>query len=298
MIKKLFKALQRSRSGFVDTIRSLAGRSPSAEDIESLEEDLLQSDMGYDVVQDILNVIKKSSGEDFIHHVRDLLLDRLPSNQNVNIIEPPVAMLIMGVNGSGKTTSTAKLASFYKQMGHSITLIAADTYRAAAVDQLRKWSERVDCKLICNEETSEPVSVIFDGLESARASKSDIAIIDTSGRLHTNKNLMMELEKMYRVIEKRFTDFQIQSLIALDATMGQNSISQAREFQADRKLDGVVLTKLDGTAKGGIIFPLYAKLNIPVKFVGLGEGLTDLEVFDKVQYVNGLLGLENKLNGK
>ena len=113
MIKKLFEALQRSRSGFVDTIRSLAGRSPSAEDIESLEEDLLQSDMGYDVVQDILNVIKKSSGEDFIHHVRDLLLDRLPSNQNVNIIEPPVAMLIMGVNGSGKTTSTAKLASFY-----------------------------------------------------------------------------------------------------------------------------------------------------------------------------------------
>jgi len=199
----------------------------------------------------------------------------------------------MGVNGSGKTTSTAKLASFYKQMGHSVTLIAADTYRAAAVDQLRKWSERVDCKLICNEETSEPVSVIFDGLESARASKSDLAIIDTSGRLHTNKNLMMELEKMYRVIENRFTDFHIQSLITLDATMGQNSISQAQEFQADRKLDGAVLTKLDGTAKGGIIFPLYAKLNIPVKFVGLGEGLTDLEVFDKVQYVNGLLGLED-----
>ena len=263
MIKKLFRALQRSRSGFVDTIRSFAGRSPSTEDMESLEEDLLQSDMGYDVVQDILDVIKRSSGEDFIHHVRDLLLDRLPSNQNVNMIEPPVAMLVMGVNGSGKTTSTAKLASFYKQMGHSVTLIAADTYRAAAVDQLRKWSERVDCKLICNEETSEPVSVIFDGLESAKASKSDIAIIDTSGRLHTNKNLMMELEKMYRVIEKRFTDFQIQSLITLDATMGQNSISQAREFQADRKLDGAVLTKLDGTAKGGILFPLYAKLNIP-----------------------------------
>ena len=261
--------------------------------MESLEEDLLQSDMGYDVVQDVLDVLKRSSGKEFIHDVRDLLVDRLPSNQNVTMIEKPVAMLIMGVNGSGKTTSTAKLASFYKQMGHSVTLIAADTYRAAAVDQLRKWSERVDCKLICNEETSEPVSVIFDGLESARASKSDIAIIDTSGRLHTNKNLMMELEKMYRVIENRFTDFHIQSLITLDATMGQNSISQAREFQADRKLDGAVLTKLDGTAKGGIIFPLYAKLNIPVKFVGLGEGLTDLEVFDKVQYVNGLLGLED-----
>ena len=201
MIKKLFKALQRSRSGFVDTIRSLAGKSPSNEELENLEEDLLQSDMGYDVVQDVLDVLKRSSGKEFIHDVRDLLVDRLPSNQNVTMIKKSVAMLIMGVNGSGKTTSTAKLASFYKQMVHSITLIAADTYRAAAVDQLRKWSERVDCKLICNEETSEPVSVIFDGLESARASKSDVAIIDTSGRLHTNKNLMMELEKMYRVIE-------------------------------------------------------------------------------------------------
>ena len=298
MIKKLFKALQRSRSGFVDTIRSLTGKSPSKEEMENLEENLLQSDMGYDVVQDVLDVLKRSSGKEFIHDVRDLLLNRLPSNQDVNMIEKSVAMLIMGVNGSGKTTTTAKLASFYKQMGHSVTLIAADTYRAAAIDQLRKWSERVECKLICNEETSEPVSVIFDGLESARASQSDVAIIDTSGRLHTNKNLMMELEKMYRVIENRFTDFHIQSLITLDATMGQNSISQAREFQADRKLDGAVLTKLDGTAKGGIIFPLYAKLNIQVKFVGFGEGLTDLEVFDKVQYVNGLLGLEDELNGK
>ena len=292
MIKKLFKALQISRSGFVDTIRSFAGKSRSAEDMEGLEEDLLQSDMGYDVVQDVLDVLKRSSGKEFIYDVRDLLLNRLPSNQDVTMIEKPVAMLIMGVNGSGKTTSAAKLASFYKQMGHSVTLIAADTYRAAAADQLRKWSERVDCKLICNEETSEPVSVIFDGLESARASKSDVAIIDTSGRLHTNKNLMLELEKMYRVIKNRFTDFHIQSLITLDATMGQNSISQALEFQANRKLDGAVLNKLDGTAKGGIIFPLYAKLNIPVKFVGLGEELTDLEVFDKVQYVNGLLGLK------
>ena len=159
MIKKLFNALQRSRSGFVDTIRSLTGKSPSNEELENLEEDLLHSDMGYDVVQDVLDVLKRSSGKEFIHDVRDLLVERLPSNQNVTMIEKPVAMLIMGVNGSGKTTSTAKLASFYKQMGHSVTLIAADTYRAAAVDQLRKWSERVDCKLICNEETSEPVSL-------------------------------------------------------------------------------------------------------------------------------------------
>ena len=134
MLKKLFKALKRSRSGFVDTIKSFAGKSPSVEELETLEEILLQSDMGYDVVQDILDVLRRSSGENFIHHVRDLLVDRLPLNQDVTMIEKPVAMLIMGVNGSGKTTSTAKLASFYKQMGHSVTLIAADTYRAAAVD--------------------------------------------------------------------------------------------------------------------------------------------------------------------
>ena len=298
MIGKLFKALQRSRSGIADTIRSVLGKRPSAEEVENLEDILLQSDMGYDVVQDILEVVNASSGSDLMDAVRDSLIKRLPKDESVEIIKRPCAMLVMGVNGSGKTTSTAKLANFYKSMGLKVTLVAADTYRAAAVDQLKRWSERVDCRLICNEETSEPVSVIFDGLESARASKSDLTIIDTAGRLHTSKNLMKELEKMYRVIETRFSEFNIQSLITLDATMGQNSLAQAKEFQADRKLDGAVLTKLDGTAKGGIIFPLYGMLDIPVKFIGLGEGLSDMEVFHRERYVDGLLGLEEELNGK
>ena len=298
MIGKLFKALQRSRSGIADTIRSVLGKRPSAEEVENLEDVLLQSDMGYDVVQDILEVVDSSSGSDLMDAVRDALIKRLPQDQGVEIIKRPCAMLVMGVNGSGKTTSTAKLANFYKSMGLKVTLVAADTYRAAAVDQLKRWSERVDCRLICNEETSEPVSVIFDGLESARASKSDLTIIDTAGRLHTSKNLMKELEKMYRVIETRFSEFNIQSLITLDATMGQNSLAQAKEFQADRKLDGAVLTKLDGTAKGGIIFPLYGMLNIPVKFVGLGEELYDMEAFHREHYVDGLLGLEEGSNGK
>ena len=298
MIGKLFKALQRSRSGIADTIRSVLGKRPSAEEVENLEDVLLQSDMGYDVVQDILEVVDSSSGSDLMDAVRDALIKRLPQDQGVEIIKRPCAMLVMGVNGSGKTTSTAKLANLYKSMGLKVTLVAADTYRAAAVDQLKRWSERVDCRLICNEETSEPVSVIFDGLESARASKSDLTIIDTAGRLHTSKNLMKELEKMYRVIETRFSEFNIQSLITLDATMGQNSLAQAKEFQADRKLDGAVLTKLDGTAKGGIIFPLYGMLDIPVKFVGLGERLNDMEAFHREHYVDGLLGLEEGSNGK
>jgi fused signal recognition particle receptor len=292
MIGKLFKALQRSRSGIADTIRSVLGKRPSAEEVESIEDVLLQSDMGYDVVQDILKVVYASSGPDLMDAVRDTLIKKLPQDQSIEITKRPCAMLIMGVNGSGKTTSTAKLANLYKNMGLKVTLVAADTYRAAAVDQLKRWSERVDCRLICNEETSEPVSVIFDGLESARASKSDLTIIDTAGRLHTSKNLMKELEKMYRVIETRFSEFNIQSMITLDATMGQNSLAQAKEFQVDRKLDGAVLTKLDGTAKGGIIFPLYGMLDIPVKFIGIGEGLSDMEAFHREHYVDGLLGLE------
>jgi fused signal recognition particle receptor len=291
MISKLFNALKRSRSGIARTLRLIAGKSPSPEEIETLEEALLQSDMGYDVVQDIIGLLETSSSEDLMDAVRDELVNRLPQDHDPALSGGPFAMLVIGVNGSGKTTSAAKLANLYKQMGLSVTLVAADTYRAAAIEQLKIWSERVDCRLICNDETTEPVSVIFDGLESARANKSDLVIIDTAGRLHTSQGLMKELDKMYKVIEARFSDFKIYSLITLDATMGQNSLSQAKEFQSDRKLDGALLSKLDGTAKGGIIFPLYGELDIPVKFVGVGEQLSDLEVFERETYVDGLLGL-------
>jgi len=276
----------------------MSKKRPSSEDIENFEEVLLQSDMGYDLVQDILDLMKKSSDIDLTHAIRDDLVSRLPQDHDAKISDMPCAMLIMGINGSGKTTSAAKLANLYKQMGLKVTLVAADTYRAAAMEQLKVWSERVNCRLICNEETTEPVSVIFDGLESSMANQTDLVIIDTAGRLHTSKNLMQELDKMYRVIENRFPDFNVYSLITLDATMGQNSLSQAREFQSGRKLDGAVLSKLDGTAKGGIIFPLYAQLEIPVKFVGLGEGLSDMEVFEREKYVDGLLGLNDGHHGK
>ena len=298
MISKLFNALQRSRSGIANALSLISRKRPSSEDIENFEEVLLQSDMGYDLVQDILDLMKKSSDIDLTYAIRDDLVSRLPQDHDAKISDMPCAMLIMGINGSGKTTSAAKLANLYKQMGLKVTLVAADTYRAAAMEQLKVWSERVDCRLICNEETTEPVSVIFDGLESSMANQTDLVIIDTAGRLHTSKNLMQELEKMYRVIENRFPDFNVYSLITLDATMGQNSLSQAREFQSGRKLDGAVLSKLDGTAKGGIIFPLHAQLDIPVKFVGLGEGLSDIEVFERGKYVDGLLGLNDEHHGK
>ena len=290
MFGKLFKALQKSRSGIADIFQTFANGNPSLSKLEELEELLLQSDMGYDLVQEIIEIAKKSSSAEFISNVKNDLKSKLPTANSASFYDNPGVLVIIGVNGSGKTTSTAKLAYLYKQLGMKITLVAADTYRAAAINQLKIWSERIDCRLICNEKTSEPVSVIFDGLESARSHNSNLVLIDTAGRLHTSNNLMMELEKMYRVIESRFPSFNISTLITIDGTMGQNSLAQAKEFQKQRRIDGAILSKLDGTAKGGIVFPLYNDLGIPVKFIGVGESLKDIELFNADIYVDGLLG--------
>ena len=293
MFGKLFKALQRSRSGIADIFKIFAEGNPSLSKLEELEELLLQSDMGYDLVQEIIEIAKKSSSAEFISNVKNDLKSKLPTENSALFYNNPGVLIIIGVNGSGKTTSTAKLAYLYKQLGMKITLVAADTYRAAAINQLKIWSERIDCRLICNEKTSEPVSVIFDGLESARSHNSNLVLIDTAGRLHTSNNLMMELEKMYRVIESRFPSFNISTLITIDGTMGQNSLAQAKEFQKQRRIDGAILSKLDGTAKGGIVFPLYSDLGIPVKFIGVGESIKDIELFNADSYVDGLLGKDN-----
>ena len=290
MFGKLFKALQRSRSGIADIFKILAEGNPSLSKLEELEELLLQSDMGYDLVQEIIEIAKKSSSAEFISNVKNDLKSKLPTENIASFYDNPGVLIIIGVNGSGKTTSTAKLAYLYKQLGMKITLVAADTYRAAAINQLKIWSERIGCRLIYNEKTSEPVSVIFDGLESARSHNSNLVLIDTAGRLHTSNNLMMELEKMYRVIESRFPSFNISTLITIDGTMGQNSLAQAKEFQKQRRIDGAILSKLDGTAKGGIVFPLYSDLGIPVKFIGVGESIKDIELFNADSYVDGLLG--------
>ena len=290
MFGKLFKALQRSRSGIADIFKIFAEGNPSLSRLEELEELLLQSDMGYDLVQEIIEIAKKSSSVEFISNVKNNLKSKLPTENSASFYDNPGVLIIVGVNGSGKTTSTAKLAYLYKQLGMKITLVAADTYRAAAINQLKIWSERIDCRLICNEKTSEPVSVIFDGLESATSHNSNLVLIDTAGRLHTSNNLMMELEKMYRVIESRFPSFNISTLITIDGTMGQNSLAQAKEFQKQRRIDGAILSKLDGSAKGGIVFPLYSDLGISVKFIGVGESIKDIELFNADSYVDGLLG--------
>ena len=199
--------------------------------------------------------------------------------------------MVVGVNGTGKTTTAAKLAHYYKSLDKKVLLIGADTYRVAAVEQLKIWANRLDVKIIYNEQARQPSGVLFDGLSAAQNQSVDMVIIDTAGRLHTYKNLMRELEKMYLVAESRFPNFNIHSLITLDASVGQNSLIQAREFSDYVQMDGAILTKMDGTAKGGIIFPLYKELGIPVKFIGVGEDLDDLYVFNRQEYIQGLLGI-------
>ena len=293
MLSKLFKALSRSRSTIADAFKTLVGSRIAPESLESLEEQLLGADLGYKTVESIMDLVEHNSKSDFIEKVRLHLVSLLPEAFIPSHFQKPTIIMMIGVNGAGKTTSVAKVAHIYKKMGLNVTMIAADTYRAAAVEQLRIWGKRVGCHLVCNDNTSDPTAVLFDGLESAKANKSDVIIVDTAGRLHNYSNLMDELAKMYRVVEKRFPEFYMKSLIVMDASLGQNSVIQAKEFGKHVKLDGAILSKLDGTARGGIVFPLFQKLGIPVEFIGVGEDLSDLEPFDPISYVDGLLGLSN-----
>lgn len=292
MINSVIKALSKSRAKFSKIVKILSKNNISKNEIELIEEILIEADLGYDLTEDIVGIIKKQSSsnpdikKDIKLHLKNVLKDR---HTDLCIKEKKAAILIVGVNGSGKTTSAAKLANYFSNLGRNVSLIAADTYRAAAVDQLRIWSERVGCRFIYDEESTEPASVVFNGLESANAQNESLAIIDTAGRLHTSTNLMSELAKINRLIENRFPQFSKISLITIDASIGQNSLVQAEEFRKSSDLTGAILTKLDGTAKGGVIFPLYDKLKIPVNFVGTGEGIEDLKVFDPDKYVNEIM---------
>ena len=292
LIGKIFQALHRTRESVSNAFDKVIQRKVSPESLEELENTLISADMGVATVQAILKVVEKHRKDNLIHKVSDYLISILPQNNNEKILHTnPTALMVVGVNGTGKTTTAAKLAQYYKSLGKKVLLIGADTYRAAAAEQLKIWANRLDVKIIYNEQSQQPSGVLFDGLSAAQNQSIDVVIIDTAGRLHTYKNLMRELEKMYLMVESRFPNFKIHPLIMLDASLGQNSLIQAREFSDYVQMDGAILTKMDGTAKGGIIFPLYKELGIPVKFIGVGEDLDDLYVFNRHEYVQGLLGL-------
>ena len=296
LVGKLFKALKRTRETISDAFDSVRKQKVSIESLDELEEILILADIGFKNVENILDVVKKNKEDNFITSVENYLISILPKNQNDKDYNSTTNVIFMvGVNGTGKTTSSAKLAKYYKSQGKKVLMIAADTYRAAAIDQLKIWSSRLDVEIIYNESSNQPSAVLFDGLSAAKSQGSDIVIVDTAGRLHTSKNLMSELEKMYRLSQKNFSSFNINSLITLDASLGQNSLIQANDFASKVQLDGAILTKMDGTAKGGIIFPLYSESNIAVKFIGAGEDLDDLFRFNRHEYVQSFLGT-NKIN--
>ncbi len=290
-IGKLFNALRRSRDRVSGAFQHLVKEKVSPQSLEQLEETLLASDLGLSTVEDILDIVKKHSHENFLNKVADYMQQSLDQEKQLEIQTPSV-MLVVGVNGTGKTTTAAKLAKYYVDQGKKVLLVAADTYRAAAIAQLQQWSKRLNVRMVCNENSQDPSSVLFDGLQSAKSEDIDLVIVDTAGRLHTYTNLMNELEKMARVVGNRFSEFKLISMMTIDANLGQNSLHQAREFAKSVDLDGAVLTKMDGTARGGIVFALKNELNIPVLFVGVGEELSDLNEFDPHEYIHSLLGLE------
>ena len=288
---KIFQALRRTRETVSDAFESVIKQKVTPESLDELEDTLISADMGFATVETVLGVVEKNHKKGFINKVESYLVSELQDENKVELgHKKSVVLMVVGVNGTGKTTSAAKLANHYKSLGKKVLLVGADTYRAAAAEQLKIWAKRVDVNIVCNEKSQQPSAVLFDGLTAAQSQGVDITIVDTAGRLHTYKNLMAELEKMYRVVKSRFPVYEIHSLITLDASLGQNSLIQAREFANTVQVDGAVLTKMDGTAKGGIVFPLFKELNIPVKFIGVGEDLDDLIVFNRNEYVQGLLG--------
>ena len=293
-IGNIFQALSKTRKQVANAFDNIIRGSVTSDSLEELEEILFSTDMGYDTVKSIVNVVENHPNDGFLSEVEDHLISILPPiEENYLISNKPLIVMIVGVNGTGKTTTVAKLSRYYKNQGKNIMLIAADTYRAAAIDQLKVWANRLDVDLKYNDQSNKPSSVLFDGLKAAKSNHSDFVIVDTAGRLHTDRNLMSELEKMHRLIKTKFSEFELSSLITLDASLGLNSLNQAKEFVKSADIEGAIMTKMDGSAKGGIIFPIYKELELPVRFMGTGEDLDDLTLFDAKEYTQGLLGTKN-----
>ena len=295
LFSKLRNALTKTRQAFsgMASLFGIRGRVDK-QFLAQLEEKLYLADVGPAVPQIVERVRqayldKEISGEvmNFVkNEIRSLLTG--PDATLHWAASGPTVMMVAGVNGSGKTTSIAKLARLFQDQGKKVVLAACDTFRAAAVEQLTIWSERLGCEIVKGQQGADPASVAHDGVSAALARKADVLIIDTAGRLHTQDHLMRELDKIRRVIQRQLPDAPHETLLILDATTGQNAIQQAQQFQKVVKCTGIVLTKLDGTAKGGSILSIKLKLNLPVKFIGLGEKLEDLEEFSADAFVDGL----------
>lgn len=264
--------------------------------LEELEEALILSDVGASTAAKIVAEVEKraklrktTTADELRDLLREVLTDNMLDNQPLNTDGKPAVILVIGVNGAGKTTSIGKLAARYVNEGKKVMLSAADTFRAAAADQLEIWAKRAGADIVRHGEGADPAAVVFDSISAAKARGSDIIIVDTAGRLHNKANLMNELAKIDRVISRELPDASRETLLVLDATTGQNAVHQAEEFNKAAELTGIILTKLDGTAKGGIVIAISAGLGVPVKLVGVGEGIDDLIDFDRAAFLEAIL---------
>lgn len=267
---------------------------------EEIEEILIMGDIGITASTNIIEELQEKVKYNRVRNpkeCRNLLMQSIEDQMNVadadyDFENQKSVVLVVGVNGVGKTTSIGKLAWSLKNKGRSVVLAAADTFRAAAGEQLTEWAQRADVPIVCGSEGSDPGSVVYDAIASAKAKNADVLIIDTAGRLHNKKNLMNELGKINRIIDREYPEAYRETLVVLDGTTGQNALSQAREFQAVTPVSGIILTKLDGTAKGGIAIAIHSELGIPVKYIGVGEKIEDLQKFDSKDFVKALFDVE------
>ena len=294
-------------AGFFSRLKSIfSGHSAIDDDFyEELEETLIMGDMGITATEEVMEELRRQVKERHVKETedcRELLKESIKEQMQVpedayDFENQQSVIMVIGVNGVGKTTSVGKLAAIYKKQGKRVLIAAADTFRAAAGEQLDEWAKRAGVEIISGAQGADPSSVIFDAVSAAKARNVDILLCDTAGRLHNKKNLMEELKKMNRIIDREFPDAHRENLVVLDGTTGQNALVQAREFGETADLTGIILTKMDGTAKGGIAVAIHAELDIPVKYIGVGEKLEDLRKFDVQEYVDGLLEMKGEEDG-
>ena len=306
--ERLKEGLRKTKESIFGQVNSIFKHFAKVDEemLEELEEVLIASDLGVNVTETIIETLRDRIKEKRITDPEEarkeliaILEDIIGENEGLQLDTKPSVVFVIGVNGVGKTTSIAKMAHLLKKQGKSVALAAADTFRAAAIDQLEIWADRVGVPLVKHTEGSDPAAVVFDAANYAKSHAIDVLIVDTAGRLHIKKNLMDELAKIGRVLDRELPGCARENLLVLDAVTGQNAINQAKEFTHAADITGIILTKLDGTAKGGVIISVKSELGIPVKFIGVGEQMDDLQPFDRTQFVNALFNeTETAENGE
>ena len=302
LFKRINKGLKKTRDNMSGAINAaLYGKNEIDDDFyEELEEILVMSDVGVNTATEIVEKLKDAvfkknlrKAKHVKEEIRNIVAELLSGGEELDMITVPSVILVIGVNGVGKTTSIGKMAAMFKAEGKKVILGAADTFRAAAIDQLEIWADRAGVDIVKHKEGADPAAVVFDTISAGKARNADIIICDTAGRLHNKKHLMEELAKIYRVIDRQLPYADREVLLVLDATTGQNAVNQAKEFKDVAEITGIILTKLDGTAKGGVVLSIKNDLKVPVKFIGVGEGIDDLRPFEPRDFAESLFEEDN-----